>query len=45
MAKTTEPVQPYRVLARKYRPADFTGLMVHFATENGRFSCPAETTM
>ena len=27
MAKTTEPAQPYRVLARKYRPADFTGLI------------------
>ena len=27
MAKTAEPVQPYRVLARKYRPADFTGLI------------------
>ena len=27
MAKTTDPVQPYRVLARKYRPADFTGLI------------------
>ena len=27
MAKTTEPSQPYRVLARKYRPTDFTGLI------------------
>jgi DNA polymerase-3 subunit gamma/tau len=31
MAKTPkadqEPVQPYRVLARKYRPSDFTGLI------------------
>jgi DNA polymerase-3 subunit gamma/tau len=27
MAKTAESVQPYRVLARKYRPADFTGLI------------------
>jgi DNA polymerase-3 subunit gamma/tau len=27
MAKTSEPTQPYRVLARKYRPSDFTGLI------------------
>lgn len=27
MAKTTAPAQPYRVLARKYRPTDFTGLI------------------
>jgi len=27
MAKTAEPAQPYRVLARKYRPTDFTGLI------------------
>jgi len=27
MAKTAEPAQPYRVLARKYRPSDFTGLI------------------
>jgi DNA polymerase-3 subunit gamma/tau len=27
MAKPSESVQPYRVLARKYRPADFTGLI------------------
>ena len=25
--QTSEPAQPYRVLARKYRPADFTGLI------------------
>ena len=27
MAKTPAPAQPYRVLARKYRPTDFTGLI------------------
>ncbi len=27
MAKTSAPAQPYRVLARKYRPTDFTGLI------------------
>ena len=27
MAKTQAPAQPYRVLARKYRPTDFTGLI------------------
>ena len=27
MAKTLAPAQPYRVLARKYRPTDFTGLI------------------
>jgi DNA polymerase-3 subunit gamma/tau len=27
MAKTSAPTQPYRVLARKYRPTDFTGLI------------------
>ena len=27
MAKTLAPSQPYRVLARKYRPTDFTGLI------------------
>jgi DNA polymerase-3 subunit gamma/tau len=27
MAKSSEPAQPYRVLARKYRPTDFTGLI------------------
>src|SRR5438128_183745 len=27
MAKTAAPAQPYRVLARKYRPSDFTGLI------------------
>jgi DNA polymerase-3 subunit gamma/tau len=27
MAKTPETAQPYRVLARKYRPTDFTGLI------------------
>ncbi|HJT43616.1 MAG TPA: DNA polymerase III subunit gamma/tau [Rhizomicrobium sp.] len=27
MAKSSTPAQPYRVLARKYRPSDFTGLI------------------
>ena len=27
MAKPSAPAQPYRVLARKYRPTDFTGLI------------------
>jgi DNA polymerase-3 subunit gamma/tau len=27
MAKSSVPAQPYRVLARKYRPSDFTGLI------------------
>ncbi|HVV64426.1 MAG TPA: DNA polymerase III subunit gamma/tau [Rhizomicrobium sp.] len=27
MAKISQPAQPYRVLARKYRPTDFTGLI------------------
>jgi DNA polymerase III subunit gamma/tau len=27
MAKPAAPAQPYRVLARKYRPSDFTGLI------------------
>jgi DNA polymerase-3 subunit gamma/tau len=27
MANTSAPAQPYRVLARKYRPTDFTGLI------------------
>jgi len=27
MTKTPAPAQPYRVLARKYRPTDFTGLI------------------
>ncbi len=27
MAKTSQSAQPYRVLARKYRPTDFTGLI------------------
>ncbi len=27
MAKSSAPAQPYRVLARKYRPTDFTGLI------------------
>ena len=27
MAKSSTPAQPYRVLARKYRPTDFTGLI------------------
>ncbi|HWM61662.1 MAG TPA: hypothetical protein VNN98_05885, partial [Rhizomicrobium sp.] len=27
MAQSTQTAQPYRVLARKYRPSDFTGLI------------------